>query len=104
MHTDDVRIPQVRNDVGFAVQPFAIFAVGCEFEGQHLESIPTRQPRMVDEIHLAHAADPSARAPERPYNRRTHRRWLAASAPPFRIAPHIAAIARFLQFETFRQA
>ena len=56
VHTDDVGMPQSRDHVGFAVEPLAILAVDGELHRQNLERVIPRQPGMLDEVHLAHAA------------------------------------------------
>ena len=56
VHTDDVRMPQRGRDVGLAVEPLAILVVRRHRRGQYLERIAPRQPRMLGQIDLTHAA------------------------------------------------
>lgn len=53
-----MRLPEIRDDIGFAVEPFVIFATGGELDRQHLQSVSARRPRMLNEVDLAHAARP----------------------------------------------
>ena len=56
MDAHDVRMPQSRNHVGLAIEAFAVLAVGRQLNRQDLQRVVPRQPRMLDEVHLAHAA------------------------------------------------
>ena len=55
---DDVFVVQVRGQVGLAIKALAKFAVRGQFAGQNFEGIAAGQPRVLREIHLAHAAGP----------------------------------------------
>jgi hypothetical protein len=39
----------------------AVVGVGGHVGWEHLEGVTTRQPRMLDQINLTHAPDPSSR-------------------------------------------
>ena len=54
--TDDVRMPQRRDDVGFTVEPLPVLIVGAHVARQHLEGILPGQTWMVGQIDLAHAS------------------------------------------------
>ena len=55
VHADDVRMPQRRREGGFAVESSAVLRVGGQVCAKDFEGIPTRQARMLSEIHLTHA-------------------------------------------------
>ncbi len=52
---DDVRMPQLSDQVGFAVEPFLKVGVGRDVGAQHLERILARQSGVLGEVDLAHA-------------------------------------------------
>ncbi len=56
VHPDDVRVPQRRGEVGFAVEPLPVLVVGADVGRQHLERIAPGQSRMLGEVDLAHAS------------------------------------------------
>ena len=56
VYPDDVRVPQRRGDVGFAVEPLPVLVVGADVAGQHLEGIAAGQTWVLGEVDLAHAS------------------------------------------------
>ena len=55
MNTDDVGMPQLRGDVCFPAQPLPVLVVGQRGR-QDLEGVAARQPWMLRQIDLTHAA------------------------------------------------
>ena len=49
-------MPQPRHYVGFAIEALAVLTVDRELDRQNLQGVIPRQPRMLHEVHLAHAA------------------------------------------------
>ena len=51
---NDVRVPQLGGEVGFASEPFKKFRVGRHVGPQHFEGVKPGQPGMLRELHLTH--------------------------------------------------
>ena len=56
VHTHDVRMPQRGRDVGLPVEPLPVLAVRRHRCRQHLQRVASRQPRVLRQVDLAHAA------------------------------------------------
>ncbi len=52
----NVRMGQVRRDVGFTQEPGPVLRIGGQVGREHLQRVLTRQPRMLNEVHRAHRA------------------------------------------------
>ena len=56
VHRDDVRMPQRGSEIGFAVESFAEFRVGCRPFAQDLERVAAWQARVFGEVDVGHPA------------------------------------------------
>jgi hypothetical protein len=59
VHAHDMRMPKRRRHVGFAVEAAAVLGISRHICRKYLQRIATRQPRMLRQIDLAHAPEPS---------------------------------------------
>ena len=57
----DVRVVELRDGTGFAVEPFAKFPIGGERDGQHFDRNDAIEPRVARFVDLAHATAPEQR-------------------------------------------
>jgi hypothetical protein len=53
---DDVWVPQLGRQIGFACESSSVGAIARQVRGQQLDGIVSWQPRVLSQIHLAHAA------------------------------------------------
>ena len=58
VHRDDVRMPQRGGQIGFAIESFAEFLVGCRPFAQDLQRVTARQAGMLGEVNVGHPAGP----------------------------------------------